>query len=119
MFVPSCEVSHCPGAWGHVITSAFCICVFCSPHDLYIRRGHCSVAYCFCWLLDSYGSRGGWRGQVSNAGFASPSASVCRLDEELLFLGSWTGDSLLVRTVPEVRLGHTWQLWTVTNTVDV
>lgn len=55
--------------------------------------------------------------QVSNAGFASPSASVCRLDEELLFLGSWTGDSLLVRTVPEVRLGNPWRLWTMTNTV--
>ncbi|KAK9839426.1 hypothetical protein WJX81_001424 [Elliptochloris bilobata] len=39
--------------------------------------------------------------RVSRAGFASPSAGMCRLDEELLFMGSWAGESLLVRSVPE------------------
>ena len=43
------------------------------------------------------------RVQVSSAGFASPPSSMCRLDEELLFMGSWAGDSLLVRSVPEVH----------------
>jgi hypothetical protein len=27
---------------------------------------------------------------------------MCRLDADLLFMGSWAGDSLLIQTVPEV-----------------
>jgi hypothetical protein len=38
---------------------------------------------------------------VSKAGVAPPASGMSVIDADLMFLASWVGDSLLVRTIPE------------------
>ena len=39
--------------------------------------------------------------QVSRANAAPPASAMCMVGQDILFLGSWVGDSLLVQAIPE------------------
>ena len=52
--------------------------------------------------------------QVENVGNAPPPSQMCTLGQDLLFLGSWGGDSLLVQASPDqpqVRSLHVRRLY--------
>ena len=43
--------------------------------------------------------------QVTTANAAPPPSATCMIAPDLLFLGSWVGDSLLIHAAPEDQVG--------------